>query len=507
VKPLIKPLVLENVSKWFGGLAAINEVSLEVEPGERRVVIGPNGAGKTTLFNLICGQLHQTSGSIKLFGREVSRLHPFQRAALGLARTFQITSLFRNLTVFENVALAVQASDRARFVMYRLSTSYRGILQRTEGLLKEWNMWERCDDLIGNLSYGDQRLVEIIMALAGHPKLLLLDEPTAGLSVGETQVVTSVIGNLGRDTTVFLIEHDMDVAFQIAESITVLHQGKVLISGPPGEVQKNLTVKEIYLGKESASSVGQPKSDARSVIRAKSPEILSVKDIHVYYGDSYVLQGISLSVVEGQVAVIVGRNGVGKTTLIRSILGFTPPRRGEVVFKGADVTHIPLNRTVRMGMTIVPQGRHIWPSLTVKENMEIAARHVRKNGKAPRWTLESVLELFPRLGERISQRAGKLSGGEQQMLATARALIGNPVLLVMDEPSEGLAPLLVQELYQLYRKLKEEGLSILLVEQNLALTLDVADYVYVMSKGAIAYEATPAEVWGNEDVKTRYLGI
>jgi branched-chain amino acid transport system ATP-binding protein len=503
----VKPLVLENVSKWFGGLAATNEVSLEVERGERRVVIGPNGAGKTTLFNLICGQLNQTSGRILLFGRDVSKLHPFQRAALGLARTFQITSLFRNLTVFENVLLAVQASNRARFVMYRLITSYRSILQRTESLLKEWNIWETRDELIGNLSYGDQRLVEIIMALAGKPKLLLLDEPTAGLSTGETQVVASAIGNLSRDTTVFLIEHDMDVAFRIAESITVLHQGKVLLSGPPGEVQNNLTVREIYLGKESASSIGYAKADATRVVSTKSPEILSVRDIHVYYGDSYVLQGISLRVVEGQVAVIVGRNGVGKTTLIRSILGFTPPRRGEVVFQGVDITRVPSNRIVRMGMTVVPQGRHIFPSLTVKENMEIAARHVKRNGKPARWTFESVLKLFPRLRERISQRAGKLSGGEQQMLATARALIGNPALLVMDEPSEGLAPLLVQELYELYHKLRDEGLSILLVEQNLALTLGVADYVYVMSKGAIAYESTPTEVLGNEDVKTRYLGI
>lgn len=164
-------------------------------------------------------------------------------------------------------------------------------------------------------------------------------------------------------------------------------------------------------------------------------EILEGIDLHVYYGDSYVLQGLSLKVDKGQVVVVVGRNGVGKTTLIRSIIGFTPPRRGQVLFKGVDITRIPSYRIVQMGMKIVPQGRYIFPSLTVRENLEIASRK-----KGTQWTLDRVLEIFPRLRDRILQRGGKLSGGEQQMLAMGRALIGNPDLLLMDEPTEGLAP-------------------------------------------------------------------
>ena len=231
-------------------------------------------------------------------------------------------------------------------------------------------------------------------------------------------------------------------------------------------------------------------------------EMLEAIDLHVYYGDSYVLQGLSLKVDKGQVVVVVGRNGVGKTTLVRSIIGFTPPRRGQVVFKGVNITRVPSYRIVQMGMKIVPQGRHIFPSLTVRENLEIASRK-----KGTQWTLDRVLEIFPRLKDRILHRGGKLSGGEQQMLAMGRALMGNPDLLLMDEPTEGLAPLLVQELDQLLHQLKGEGLSILLVEQNLAFALTLADYSYVISKGRNVFESSPEEVWQNEEVKARYLGV
>jgi len=231
--------------------------------------------------------------------------------------------------------------------------------------------------------------------------------------------------------------------------------------------------------------------------------ILEVQDIHTYYGDAYVLQGLSLKVEEGQILGLLGRNGVGKTTLVNSIVGFTPPRRGKILFKGVDITHMSSFETVRMGMGLVPQGRRVFPSLSVEENLRVAGRNVGRH----RWNLEQVFALFPQLKERRAQRARTLSGGEQQMLAIGRALMTNPDCLIMDEPSEGLAPIVIQGVWEAVGKLKEEGLSILLVEQNASLALKLVDYVHVLSKGQVVYSADPQALWANEEVKSGYLGI
>jgi branched-chain amino acid transport system ATP-binding protein len=231
--------------------------------------------------------------------------------------------------------------------------------------------------------------------------------------------------------------------------------------------------------------------------------ILDVQDIQTYYGDSYILQGISLRVPEKAMIGLLGRNGVGKTTLIRSIIGFTPPRKGRIVFRGKDITNLPPEQIVRLGIGLVPQGRRVFSSLTVLENL-IVAEHAKSSGS---WNIESTFELFPRLRERSSHWGGKLSGGEQQMLAIARALMENPDLLLMDEPTEGLAPMLVEHLGNVLHRLNEKGLSILLVEQNLNFTLELADYVYVMTRGEIVYESSSEAFAGNEEAKHLYLGI
>ena len=244
----MKALDTKALSKYFGGLRAIYDVSLEIEEGERRAIIGPNGAGKTTLFNLISGFLYPSSGRIFLFGHDVTNLPIHKRMILGLSRTFQVTNLFPNLTLFETILLGVQALNRAWFCFYRPISSFQEMIVQTDALLKEWNLWEKREVLIKNLSYGEQRQVEVVLALATKPHFLLLDEPTAGLSPAETALMISIIKRLPPDITIVLIEHDMDVAFEIADKITVLHFGSILAEGPLEQIRGNPKVTEIYLG-------------------------------------------------------------------------------------------------------------------------------------------------------------------------------------------------------------------------------------------------------------------
>jgi branched-chain amino acid transport system ATP-binding protein len=229
--------------------------------------------------------------------------------------------------------------------------------------------------------------------------------------------------------------------------------------------------------------------------------MLSVQDVHTYYGDSYILQGVDLDVSAGQVVALLGRNGVGKTTLARSIIGLTPARRGRILYNETDITRMPAHAIARLGIGLVPQGRRVFRSLSVKEHLQVTAR-----GEG-QWNFAKVVGLFPNLANRMRSLAGKLSGGEQQMLAAGRALVGNPGLLLMDEPTEGLAPLMVRELGRTIAQLKAAGTSILLIEQQLAFALRYADIVFIMSKGRIVHRCTPAELAADADTKARYLGV
>jgi len=243
-------LVVENLTKDFGGLRAVDSVNLTIQPGERRVLMGPNGAGKTTLFNMISGVYSSSEGRILLFGKNVTDLPPYRRAALGIARTYQVTNLFPNLTVAENILMACQALTRTKFVMFRPVASYPRLRDRCHELLREFALWDKRDESVKNLSHGDQRQIEVALALAEQPRLLLLDEPAAGLSSAETHTLTLLLKKLDPKITILLIEHDMDVAFEFAERITVLYQGKFLAEGSKEEIKNNLMVQEIYLGAE-----------------------------------------------------------------------------------------------------------------------------------------------------------------------------------------------------------------------------------------------------------------
>ncbi len=231
--------------------------------------------------------------------------------------------------------------------------------------------------------------------------------------------------------------------------------------------------------------------------------MLKVIDIHTYYGESHVLQGVSLDLQDGSIVGILGRNGVGKTTLVRSIIGFTPPKSGQILIDGVDIANVSAYKRVRMKLGLVPQGRRIFPSLSVLENLHVG---VRGEASGP-WNEERIFDLFPRLKERSKNKGNQLSGGEQQMLAIARALMTNPSILLMDEPTEGLAPIIIEDIGNIIAQLKEEGLSILLVEQNVPFSLKITDYIHIMSKGVIVHSSPPGELWAREDIKTQHLGL
>jgi branched-chain amino acid transport system ATP-binding protein len=232
--------------------------------------------------------------------------------------------------------------------------------------------------------------------------------------------------------------------------------------------------------------------------------MIELNDIHTWYGDSYILQGVSLKVQDASIVALLGRNGMGKTTTIRSIMGLTPPRKGSIIFKDQELVGMPPHRIARLGIGLIPQGRLIFSSLSVTENLTMAAR---TSGKSDPWTLDKVFQVFPKLAERRKNKGNLLSGGEQQMLTIARALMTNPDLLLFDEPSEGLAPVVVDEVFRVIQRLKAAGQSILLVEQDFGMAMSVADYAYIMSKGTVVHESTPEKLIANESIKAQYLGV
>lgn len=250
----MEALRLEKVSKDFGGVRALADVSFEVEVGQRLAIIGPNGAGKTTLFNVLNGQLSPTHGRIFLFGGEITRLSTDRRAHLGLGRSFQMTSLFSNLTVTRNVLLALNGTHKRRFQMLRSMDAYKDASEKAEALLRAWDLWEYRDEMVRNLAYGSQRKLEIAISLAAEPKVLLLDEPSAGLTAAESEEISKKISALGGDITVVLVAHDMDLVFGVAERIIVMHQGRIITDGSVDEIRADAQVRDIYMGGEESAS-------------------------------------------------------------------------------------------------------------------------------------------------------------------------------------------------------------------------------------------------------------
>lgn len=496
------PVVLraDGVTKRFGAMAAVDNVDLEVREREIHAIIGPNGAGKTTLFNCLTGFLVSDGGKVTLKGHDISNLPPYERIDLGLSRSFQIVNIFHQLTVLENVRVAVQAASKHRFDMTSDALGLAHLLKRAREILAIVGLDAKEDVIATNLSHGDQRLLEIGLSLATNPEIILLDEPFAGLTDAERTFMANLITTLGQTHTILVIEHDIDRVLALSDRITVMHQGKVLARGTPEEIQANAEVQSAYLGGFHDVQRKHP-FDAQAA--QQQPVLLKVDKINTYYGKSHILHDVSLEVRQGEVVALLGRNGVGKTTTLRSIIGVTPPQSGQITYRDTVTSVLPAHTIAQQGIGIVPEGRRVFPNLTVIENLELA-RRPGKDGKD--WTVDSVLALFPRLAERRNAKGDNLSGGERQMLAMARTLMGNVDLLLLDEPFEGLSPAVIADIWHAIDAMRGH-VSILLVEHNVSLTLALCDRVYVMSNGQIVYSGDAQSLAANRQLQEDLLGV
>jgi branched-chain amino acid transport system ATP-binding protein len=480
-------LEVDAVSKNFGGIRAVANARLAVDAGEIHALIGPNGAGKTTVFNLVSGLFAPDAGSIRLGKHEIDGLPPHRICQQGLARSFQITNLFRGLSIYENLRLSLQARHPARFNAWRDIDSYPEIHAETTELIGFLGL-EGIEEIQGaELSYGGQRLVDVGIALGSKPQVLLLDEPLAGLAAAERERVSNLIKSVGASIPVLIVEHDIDRVLGFSQRVTVMNQGEVLMTGTPAEVRTDRRVQEIYTGTGTPPVTG----GAAGEVRERAP-VLRFNGVNAFYGKSHILHDATLNVSEGEIVALLGRNGAGKSTLLRTIAGLVRARSGTIELDGRDITVLPAPQIARLGVGYVPQGRGLFAGMTVADNLALGRLARATDGShGIVWSEEKIFEYFPRLKERMHVAADYLSGGEQQMAAVARALSGNVSLLLLDEPFEGLAPTVVQELFRVFDRLRRH-VSIVIVEHNLDLVLALADRVFALERGEVFHEG-PAE--------------
>ncbi len=544
-------LAIRDLYKSFGGVQAVAGISFEIGRGELMALIGPNGAGKSTCFNMIDGQLRPDAGDILFEGRSIAGLRPRQIWRLGSGRTFQVAATFASMTVIENVQLAL-AGDHGR--LHDMVGSLGACRHReAQELLDQVGMADAAHRACRELAYGDVKRVELAIALANDPRLLLMDEPTAGMGPRERLDMITLVKRLvtDRGTAVLFTEHSMDVVFGFADRIVVMAGGGLIAEGDPAAIRHNAQVQEVYLGAgETYAKAGAPSPHSQTPVSSsakagdpvtpgdaagyripafagmtpKSWEgsvgagaatrnadtVLAVENLNAWYGAARVLFDLSLRVGRGEAVALMGRNGAGKSTTIKSLMALMARRSGTVRFCGRDISRLRPHEIARLGIGFVPEDRRVFSDLTVAENLDVGRQPPRRfpDGKpAPVWTEEKLYDLFPNLAAMANRLGRQMSGGEQQMLAVARTLMGNPVLVLLDEPSEGVAPVIVQRMANTISELKEAGLSVLLSEQNIHFAALVCDRAYVLEKGEVQWQGPMVELVGDTATQRALLSM
>jgi branched-chain amino acid transport system ATP-binding protein len=525
VWPEEQPDILSGtqISVSFRGLRALQDVDIHVPEGAIVGLVGPNGAGKSTLLGVLSGDVVGQRGVVRLGGKDVSGLAPEARVRRGLARTFQLPQLFDELTVREHLTLPqrlAQAPSRAWSDPFTGRFLHRDVAEdeQVDALLASLGLEHVADTPAGALPLGLGRLVEIARAAATHPKVILLDEPYSGLNPAESRLLSRALASINKaeDIALVLVEHDVEVVFELSERVFVLDFGVLLATGTPAEIRRNPAVRSAYLGDfdpdpaEPAevataghAAVSVPEAGpGRPTAPGAEGGLLDVSELCVKYADATALHEVSFTVGSRSVTALLGANGAGKSSLARAVSGLVKAQSGRIRFDGEDITGASADRIRRLGIAYLPEGRGIFRSLTVDENLRLALEGVPKAERPA--ALERAIELFPVLGQRRRQSAGTLSGGEQQMLSLARVLTRQPRLLIADEISLGLAPLIVEDVFAGLQRVIEMGVSVILIEQFVHRALQIADRCHVLRRGRLVWSGEASEA-GTELVE-HYLG-
>jgi branched-chain amino acid transport system ATP-binding protein len=475
-------LEARDVTKAFGSFKAVDKASVTLEQGDILGLIGPNGAGKSTLFNCLTGDLLSTSGKVLLEGHDITNLTPEARAHLGLARTFQVPQTFEGMSVLENVMIGAFLRTPHRS---EAETKARAVLERV-GLSALANAPAK------SLGTPGRKRLEIARALATEPKILLLDEAMAGLTQREVQLAIDIVRDIHRSgITLVIVEHIMEVIMSLATRVVVFHQ-----SGRDRGLSR-------HPRRQGRRGPHADRTDGRT--DPMTAPLLKLEHLEVRYGDLIGVSDVSLEVPEGSVVALLGSNGGGKTTTLNAIAGLIPVHAGSIRFRGEEIAGQTAFAIVRKGLALSPEGWRLFVQQSVENNLLLGATPLHDRARIAA-LLDRVYEIFPKLAERRSQRAGTMSGGERQMLAVGRALMSDPKLLMLDEPSLGLAPTVVESMYETFGRLHKEGLTILLAEQSIELALEVSDFATVLQVGKSVLSGTAADLANDPQVQKVYLG-